>query len=191
MTQTLSPHMMQHADGTIACLLHAPSAARGAALRTHQHWAKRQAAQLCLEALGYDAPAPLPHRLGEASLFPDGIYGSLSASGNWAYAALHRHKQIGIDVESLKNATMAPEITAHAMSPQDQRWIKEPHDALRLWSAKECVIKLYAGAVSFEEVTILQAATARRSIACVDHSQFVIEHRTSGTVLRSWALMAL
>ena len=93
---------------------------------------------------------PILKNSNNEPVWPFGIVGSISHSGNIAVAAVTYRKNsrgIGIDVEKL-SSTVSMDIVKRICLPQEENWIKEGKDdayvrLLALFSAKESVFKAF------------------------------------------------
>jgi 4'-phosphopantetheinyl transferase EntD len=116
-----------------------------AAQRRRVHFALgRAAARDALAELGME-PAPIGRGAGGEPLWPDGIVGTISHSGDMAMAIVGRESHyagLGMDVEQL-----APGLSARATrlvcTPAERAWLPMGPDVWRtmLFSAKEAVFK--------------------------------------------------
>lgn len=65
---------------------------------------------------------------------------SISHTRGYAAAVYHTHKKVGIDIE-LSDRLVKDHILKRFASDDELTQIQSPHDALRLWCAKEAVFK--------------------------------------------------
>ena len=84
-------------------------------------------------------------------LWPEGIYGAITHSGNWAAAAAGKTSDvlgIGIDLEDLERQVDS-RISRHVCLPEEQKWLQEcGEDFLEqnlkiIFSAKESIFKAF------------------------------------------------
>ena len=84
-------------------------------------------------------------------LWPEGISGAITHSGNWAAAAAGKTSDvlgIGIDLEDLERR-VDPRISRHVCIPEEQKWLQEcGEDSLEqnlkiIFSAKESIFKAF------------------------------------------------
>ena len=84
-------------------------------------------------------------------LWPEGISGAITHSGNWAAAAAGKTSDvlgIGIDLEDLERR-VDPRISRHVCIPEEQKWLQEcGEDCLEqnlkiIFSAKESIFKAF------------------------------------------------
>lgn len=109
----------------------------------------RAAANLALKELGFDNPPPIPQGPQREPIWPDGIVGSITHSGQWTLVVAARNSQvfaIGIDLEDSAKMT-ADEAIPLICSPSEQAWARQSSDpsvaATRLFCSKEATFKAF------------------------------------------------
>ena len=84
-------------------------------------------------------------------LWPEGIYGAITHSGNWAAAAAGKTSDvlgIGIDLEDLERQVDS-RISRHVCIPEEQKWLQEcgeeclEQNLKIIFSAKESIFKAF------------------------------------------------
>lgn len=108
-------------------------------------------------------PPVVPIGTNGAPVMPQGVLGSVSHSGNWALAAVHRGKYqaIGVDIECRQNVrAKMRQYIAHPQEPAYQAGELVPY-----FSCKESVFKAAQNAQTLKEIQIILA----------EHQQFTAQ----------------
>jgi len=108
----------------------------------------RAAANQALKNLALENPGPVLKGEHGEPLWPDGIVGSISHTGEFAIAAVaHRkdYRGIGIDCENMRRK-FSLKILSRIAHPEEAKWVMSRQSNLRalmLFSAKECIFKTF------------------------------------------------
>lgn len=160
--------------------------------RLAEFTAGRTAARMAMAALGLP-PAALPAGPDRAPLWPAGITGSISHSGDHALAAVARTdtlRAIGIDIEG--DAPLDPALLPEIAAADEVRAIA-PQDMVRLFSAKEAAFKAQSarggGMIGFHDMLVTLTAAGFAAVLRVPSGDLPAGLRLSGRQARADGLI--
>ena len=106
---------------------------------------------------------------------PAGVDCNWSHSGDRLAVALGRGVQVGIDIELVRPRPRALELARRFFAPAEADWLAAPgrgdpvHDFIRLWCAKEAVLKAHGRGLSFGlEKLEFRASGGTLQLVCCD-----------------------
>ncbi len=133
---------------------------------------------LLCEALGCsDEALPLSRgNEGRPLLGPpyDAFDAGWSHSGDALLLALGESVQLGVDIEQIRPRPRARQLAQRFFHPEEVRWLDAQEDEamefsfVRLWCAKEAVLKAHGKGISFglEKLVFAEVTGALRLVAC-------------------------